>query len=799
MAKEEAAQEEKNALLSERVKKEKEELLSATPRIDIDRLKFQLEVYQEAQGEPPIIRRAKLFYKLCAEKPIFIDGNPIVGTLTEYKYGSYFIPEANFSWVKKEKEFALQRGIATRITQEEREWIDKAADYWAGKSMYGRTKEALIQSHGVDISVWGKYGVGLEFAGHPSGPTVPDYATLLAKGLNGLVAEIEEEKANLDLGSPEGVSKWYFYRASSLCLNGMMLLSQRYASLAEKMAKGEENPERKRELEKIAQACHWVPANPAQNFYEAIQSVWFAILGIWLETPAGGFASPVRFSQYMYPFYKKDKEEGKITDEEVVELVQFFFLKLNQLATIMSPYYWSWNQSRLSLQLSLGGLTPDGQDATNELDYLVLEAQERIRLPEPLVGLLYHDKLSEDFLLKCVNLIRTGIGQPAFHNLPVAIERHLFHHKMSLEEARSVSIAGCVQSMLPGYTDGYWEASLNIAKMLELALNDGKDPLSGVQLGPQIGAIETFKTYNDFYHAVIKQLEYFIPMSRVISRVGWNIARDFPVPFGSALVGDCIKQGKDQADGGARYSFADGVSMVGVIDAANSLAAIKKLVFEEKRITLSQLKEALDADFEGYEEVERWCLGAPKYGNDDESVDSIAKELYRVCDQEHQKFPDYLGKPIVPSAYSVTKHYALGKLTGALPNGRKARVPLCDASVSAQPGTDKNGPTALVKSAAKAIDNVRYSGNHFNMKFHPTALKGLDGARKFLSLIKTYFDLGGYHVQFNCVSGETLRDAQLHPENYRELIVRVAGFSAYFIHLDREVQEEIISRTEFKF
>jgi pyruvate-formate lyase len=316
-------------------------------------------------------------------------------------------------------------------------------------------------------------------------------------------------------------------------------------------------------------------------------------------------------------------------------------------------------------------------------------------------------------------------------------------------------------------------------------------------LGPRVGDVESFKSYGDLYRAVIKQLEYFIPMSRLISRVGWNVARDFPVPFGSAFVGDCIKQGKDQTSGGARYSFADGICMVGVIDLANSLAAVKKLVFDEKRITLKELKVALKADFEGYEEIQKRCLDAPKYGNDDESADSLARELYRLCGELHQKFPDYLGKPIEPSAYSVTKHYALGKLTGALPNGRKAGVPLCDASVSAQPGTDKNGPTALVKSAARTIDNVIYSGNHFNMKFHPSALAGLNGARKFLSLIKTYFDLGGYHVQFNCVSGETLRDAQLHPDNYKDLIVRVAGFSAFFIHLDRKVQDEIISRTEF--
>jgi formate C-acetyltransferase len=450
------------------------------------------------------------------------------------------------------------------------------------------------------------------------------------------------------------------------------------------------------------------------------------------------------------------------------------------------------------LQLSLGGLTPDGEDATNELDWLVLEAQQQIRLPEPLVNLVYHDKLSEEFLLKCVDLIRTGIGQPAFHNSRIGVERHLYHHKMPLEEARQFAIAGCVQSSIPGYMDGYFETRFNVAKVIELTLENGNDPLTGIHLGPQTGEAGSFQTYDQFYQAFVRQLEYLVPLTHDVSRTAWTLQRNFPDPFSSSLINDCVKKGKDVSDGGARYSFGDGVCLVGVVDAANSLAVIKKLVFEEKKLTMSQLRQALAADFEGYEDVERMCLSAPKYGNDDEYTDSIARDIYEICYNLHSK-SDHLGRPVMPSAYSVTGHVAFGEFTGALPNGKKARKPLVDASVSAQGGTDKNGPTALVKSAAKIVDTVKYSSNHFNMKFHPTALRGVDGARKLLSLIKTYFDLGGYHVQFNCVSGETLRDAQLHPENYRELVVRVAGFSAYFITLDKDTQDDIVRRTELTF
>ena len=450
------------------------------------------------------------------------------------------------------------------------------------------------------------------------------------------------------------------------------------------------------------------------------------------------------------------------------------------------------------MQLSVGGLTADGEDATSELDWLVLEAQRRIRLPEPLVNLVYHDKLAEDFLLKCVELLRTGIGQPAFHNSRTAVERHLYHHRMPLEVARTFVIAGCVQSFIPGYMDGYFETRLNIAKMIELALGNGKDPMTGIQLGPQTGDAGNFKSYGDFYEAFNRQVAYFMSLTHDVSRTAWTLQQNFPTPFGSSFVNDCIKEGRDVSTGGARYSFGDGVCLVGVIDAANSLAAVKNLVYEDKKLTLERLRQALADDFEGHEDVQQMCLNAPKYGNDDEYVDAMARGIYNTCYKLHSK-SDYLGRPVMPSAYSVTGHVAFGEFTGALPSGKRATKPLVDASVSAQAGTDKNGPTALVKSAAKVLDTVKYGSSHLNMKFHPTALKGTSGARNLLSLIKTYFDLGGYHVQFNCISGETLRAAQLHPENYKELVVRVAGYSAYFVTLDKDVQEDIIKRTELSF
>lgn len=786
--------------ISERVRLEREELASATPHIDIDRTRIQLEVYKETEGQPSVIRRAKLFHRLCTEKPIYIDNNPIVGTLTKHKYGAYLYPEEGCRWMKKTDKFALQRGVTTVTDEETRRLIDEAVDYWKDRNVFNRTKTIVEESLGVDIAALSKAGLGTEIT--PGGGVtggVPDFPMILNRGLNGILEDVHDEMQDLDIGGPDGLDKWHFYQAVILSLNGMIALAQRYASLAREMAIKASDASRRRELERIAETCEWVPANPARNFYEAMQSLWFIRIGIWLGSGQALQCPPSGFTQYMYPLYRKDKAEGKLTDEDVIELLQMYFLKINQLAATMPPHGFAFNQSRLGMQLRLGGVTPDGEDATNELDLLILEAQCQLRMPEPLVQVLYHDRLSQEFLLKCVDLIRTGIGQPAFHNLEIAIKRHLYHHKMSLEEARQVDISGCVQSSLPGYTDGSWESRFNLAKVFELTINNGIDPRTGIQIGPQTGALEHFKTFDEFQKAFNEQLKTSMRLIRTISRIAWNVTRDLPRPFNSALVHDCIKKGRDLADGGSRYNWADGLCFIGGIDAANSLTAMKNLVFEGEKCSIEQLKKALDANFEGCEDIEQMCLNAPKYGNDDEYGDAIARELYRLCDEYHQEFPDYLGRPTLPAAYSVTAHYALGRFTGALPNGRKAEEPLTDASVSAQPGTDKNGPTALVKSAAKVLDCVRYGSSHFNIKFHPSALRDADGARKLLSLIKTYFDLGGYHVQFNCVSSETLRDAQLHPENYQNLVVRVAGFSAYFIHLDKAMQNEIIKRTEITF
>jgi formate C-acetyltransferase len=368
-----------------------------------------------------------------------------------------------------------------------------------------------------------------------------------------------------------------------------------------------------------------------------------------------------------------------------------------------------------------------------------------------------------------------------------------------MEEARDFCIVPCVGTKISHATDGLWEAAVNLPKFIELALNNGKDPMTEWQIGPRTGEAESFRSYEEFHDAVWQQIRYFLPLARELNRIGYSLMAEYlPLPFHSALVDDCIKIGKDVTAAGARYGNS-GLTPLAMIDLANSLAAIKKVVFEEKRITMEELKEALDGDFEGREEIHRMLLDAPKYGNDDDYADRIVRNCYDLLWVELQKIPDLFGRSPRSEPYSVSGHFLFGERTGALPSGRKGRIALTDASVSAMPGTDRKGPTALVRSAVRALDTIKYGGNHFNMKFHPSAFEGREGLRKLVALVKTYMDLGGHHVQFNCVSGDTLKDAQLHPENYRDLVVRVAGFSAFFIHLEKGVQDEIIKRTELRF
>jgi formate C-acetyltransferase len=784
---------------TERVIKLKESFHESSPTLCPERVRFLAEAYQENEGKPPITIRARVYEKFLKGMSLNIDENPIVGNLSRHRVGMVPYPEYSCNWMKKELEAITAFGKAP-ISEQDQELLIEAAAYWKNRCTYPLTQEIHADKYNGEPTrneLQFAAGVWIIPVGVPPGRISVDYGKVLNKGLNGVIAEAQQQLNILPIGTSEALSKKDFLEAVIISCNAVIALANRYADLAADMAQKESDPARKKELEDISQICRWVPANPARTFREAIQSFWFTHLAVHMELNSSGI-SPGRFPQYMYPFYKKDMEEGRITREEVIELLELLFIKFTEIIRFWAQSFFAKDMGNLLQNISLGGLTPDGQDATNEMDYLMIEAQRRVRMIQPNLSILYHDKLPEELLLKATELVRTGLGMPSFFNADLNIES-LVRYGASLEDARNQCQIGCVERGFSHGAGPMLGGAINMPKMLELALHDGKDTVSGKQAGLHTGSPEKFVSFQELSDAIKKQLQHFMPRYTDYEYTSHAInAQYFPTPFVSALVDDCIKKGLDVNSGGARYYMA-GFGPVGIVDLGDSLAAIKKYVFEEKRLTIGELSKALEANFEGYEEIHKLLLNAPKYGNEDDYVDNLVREWYDIFYDEQRKLKDHLGQPLIPFAISVSWHGPLGAKTGALPSGRKAGMPLADGSVSASQGCDKNGPTALMKSASKAIDTVKYFSSLLNMKFHPSPLSKTEGLIKLIALIKTYMHLGGHHVQFNVVNVETLKDAQIHPENYKDLIVRVAGFSAYFIHLDPVIQNEIISRTELSF
>lgn len=785
------------AIVSKRVQGLRQSLLQIKPRLSCERVRSLIESYRETEGEPPAIRRAKVFEKYLKEMTIFIDENPIVGTLTQYRAGVQPYPEMSCKWMKKEFEFSTSVG-KSKLSGEDEKLLEEAVEYWKNRCLVAIADKNWSQKYPglkrTDLTMASAVWLPSNPACINTYRSSIDYGKVVNKGLKSVIQEAETELKHLPFVSLEALGKREFLKAVIISCNAVIAFAQRYATLADHMAQKETNTDRKKELERIANTCRCVPENPARGFYEAIQAFWFTHLASLIEGCSSGH-SPGRFSVYMYPFYKKDRDGGAITEEEAIELLELLFIKCTEIGLYQPEALFDANMSSLFQNISMGGVTPDGEDATNELDFLLVEAQRQVKMIQPTLSVLYHDKMPEAFLLKCAELVKTGIGMPAFFNNDLNIQRAL-DHGASLNEARDNCIVGCVESGFSHANAPLKSGFINMPKLLELTLNDGKDPLTGKQVGLKTGNFEQFKSYEELHNALKAQFQHQFQLF-FDYQFGCHsyLTEFFPVPFTSSLLDDCIKRGKDVNGGGARYNI-DGACSVGMVDLADSLAAIKRLVFEEQKVTLGELRDALAANFEGHEKLHQLCLDAPKYGNADQYADSMLRNWYRIFEEEHRKYHDQLGNNLRPIALSVSTHFPFGMLDGALPSGRKAKMPLADGSVSASPGMDKNGPTALILSATRVIDTVRYGCSLLNMKFHPSTLKDMPGLKKILSLIKTYFDLGGHHVQFNVVSAQTLKDAQLHPENYRHLIVRVAGFSAFFIHLDPVVQNEIIKRTE---
>lgn len=766
-----------------------------TEPVSLERARLVTASYKETEGMFPAIRRAKALEKILAEIPIYIDeGQLLAGDFAARPMSAEWYPELNSRWVREE----LEAGISPyQFKDEEVALLREICDYWQHRDMQQITLTFLGEDEVKKVYDFGEEGAMLfgilGAIGAGKSWNILDYEKAIGKGFSGVIAEIEEELARTPSVNDESHQKVVLLSALIIGLKAGIQYARRYAVLARELAKTAEGG-RRLELEKMAEVCEWVPENPARSFYEALQTVWFLhLLGKWdLD---GSAESPGRMDQYLYPYYKRDIEGGRLTREETIELLECFRIKTSSQRqfTRLTERERHSGESQFH-NVTLGGQTPDGRDATNELSYLFLEAAFRTRTPHHTLSIRWHDKLSPDFALKAAELASLGCGWPAFFNdnacIPFLLERGA-----SIEEARNYCLGGCTLHHVPAQTAPTWPITYNMGKFLELALYNGFDPRTRRQVGLQTGKFEDSQSIDELIEALKKQIEHFMPIA-----LNWiNIARlnqDKYVPqiIQSAFLDDCIKRGKSSQGDGARRQGTY-INPAGLISVADSLAAIQKCVFDDASISKRELIKALTTNFEGREDLRQLLLSAPKYGNDDDYVDHFAAELYSYLCREINNVDALYGfKPLI-SPHSISIHVHCGKKCGALPNGRLAGEPLTDGAVSPAGGADFKGPTAVINSTSK-IDQHSLLGAVFNMKFTPGSLKTKEDKKKLLTLIKTYFDYGGKHIQFNVVDRQTLLNAQEHSESYRNLLVRVAGYSALFVELNRTVQNEIIQRTE---
>jgi formate C-acetyltransferase len=625
----------------------------------------------------------------------------------------------------------------------------------------------------------------------------PHYEKVLTRGLKGVKEEVAAAMENLNLIVPEDLKKHQFLKAVNITLDAACGFAQRYAGFAETLAEAEPDRQRKEELHKIAVMCRHVPAEPARTFHEALQSIYFVWLVIMLEGWGHGnsFGRP---DQYLYPFYKKDLEEGRLTIEEARELIGLLYIKANATVTlddtVAASIFAGFPQT---VNINLGGLTKDGKDAVNDLSYLFLDAEMDVRMTMEDIIIRVHRNTPDAFIMKACEVAKALRGKLKFLSDETTIQQML-NDRYPIEYARDYIITGCNSPSTPGYSFDVPGGMFNLPLMLELALNNGKTRMSGEQLGPETGDPRSFTSYDDLWHAYQKQVEFFIGLSVLYINADRQLFAEFaPTPFLSSLFNGPVDKGRDIHDGGTFPYVRQAISLSGAPNVGDSLAAVKKLVFEDKKITMDRLITALDRNFEDEKEFLHMVSSVPRFGNDDDYVDTIVNDVLVHAASEVGKYKAFCGTPFNAAAAVVTANLPLGSLVGALPDGRRSGEPLSDGGISPCHGRNVSGPTATMKSVAK-LDHVKLTnGSVLNMRFNPRALNGEANLKRFASLIRTFCETGGFLVQFNIVDSEMLRVAQKSPEKYKDLLVRVATYSAYFVELSPEMQEDVIMRTEF--
>ncbi|ATW25508.1 glycyl radical protein [Candidatus Formimonas warabiya] len=779
----------------ERVNRLKNRVLETRPEMDLENARILTEAFREAAGDPLVVKKAKAFRKQCQEKTVTIGGDElIVGCSGSKIRAGILCADTCWSVLNDELDTISNRPYDPFYLKPEDQEIfeEQIRPYWKGRSNYEEwlaqipddTRE--LRDHGM-IYINRKAVRGW-------GETTAGYQWLISQGISGIVNVVKKRKAELDLTVPGDYEKDYYLKSLLIVAEGMITLAERYAKEAERLEAKEKDPRRKKELSKIGEICRQVPAHPARTFWEALQSFYFYQICIFMEQNAASY-NPGRMDQYLWPYYQADLKAERITSEEAQELLDCLWVKFSEPCLFQDALTAEFAAGYPMFQnVCVGGVDDTGRDAVNDLSYMILQATMDVQLYQPSLSVRYSlAKNPNSFLRKVVELIRLGTGFPAFHNDDVGI-RMLMNKGVPLKEAFDWNPCGCVETNLEGRMRQYTAlADINLGGMVELALSDGKNRKSGQYISARTGNPLEFQTYEDFLSAVKEQIAYatraVVKGSHVIDEVCMNR----PSPALSFTFKECIEKGKDYAWGGAKYNVGNGIILIGVADLINSIAAVRHIVYETKQATMAQLLHALEQDFQGWEEMHKLCLDAPKYGNDDLMVDDIAGDMFTFIADEIEKYSSKFGR-MTPGILPVSGNTPFGLEVGALPSGRKAWKPLADG-VSPSGGTDFNGPGAVLKSVAN-IPHARFvQGTLLNMKVEPAMLSTENGITQMMALLKSMCSLGVYHVQFNVIDQAKLIRAQKYPEEYKGLLVRVAGYTAYFVELGKDVQDEIIGRT----
>jgi pyruvate formate-lyase/glycerol dehydratase family glycyl radical enzyme len=783
--------------MNERVKKLRKESVEIRPYISTERAELMTDFYQSdiPQRESVVVCRALSFKHLMENNTICInDGELIVGERGPAPKATPTYPELCCHSMEDLNILNSRQKTAFVVSDEVRKiYSERIIPFWRGKTI----REKLFGSMEENWQKASDAGVFTEFMEQRA----PGHAILddkiYHKGMLDFKRQIAENRKKLDyFNDLRAYEKDQEYRAMDICADAVITFARRYAEKAKQLAQRQSDPVRRGELERIAEVCSYVPANAPRNFWEALQAYWFVHLSVITELNTWDSFNPGRLDQHLLPFYQKGLEDGSLTPEKAKELLECFWIKFNNQPAppkVGVTEEQSGTYTDFAL-INVGGVKPaDGSDAVNEVSYLILDVVEEMRLTQPSSCIQISTKNPDRFLKRACEVIRTGFGQPSVFNTDVIIKEMLQDGK-SITDARTGGPSGCVTVSSFGKESCTLTGYINWPRIFELACNDGIDPSSGRQVGPKTGEARKFTSYRQLMDAYKKQLGYFIDLkikaNNIIERLYANY---MPAPFMSIVMDDCIARGLDYHNGGARYNPTY-IQGVGIGTLTDSLAAVKFNVFDEQDISMDELLKALHADFEGYENLRQKLLyHTPKYGNDDDYADGIAEEVFNVYYDLLNGRPNTKGGRYRVNLLPTTVHIYFGSATGALPNGRKAGEPVSEG-ISPTQGADTKGPTAVVKSAAR-IDHARTGGTLLNMKFNPQVLAG-EGIDKLLHLIRSYFKLDGHHIQFNVINAEMLRKAQQNPERHRDLIVRVAGYSDYFVDVGRDLQNEIIARTE---